>query len=265
MGIKKKSTKKTKRFTRKPKVSTSIKKYVNRAIHNNCENKSAYYAGDELPIYNYAAAASLYYACTQPLTPYSSFLQISQSAAANGRVGNSIKVRKATLKIFLAPKIVDVVNNITPQPQVVTCYIYGLKPGFDTLGTAQALSITSIFQNGNTTAGITSDVLDSMWDINKDVYNMHYRKQFKIGNAVYFNPVNNQSFYNNDFEMTKLIKIDVTKWYPKTIKFNDTATYSATRQLYFTIESANAIGTASPAANIPTAYWWSITLDYEDA
>jgi len=268
MTLRKKSYKKRnykKRIYKKPKVTQAIKAYVKRTIHTNQENKIAFIAFDSLPLYNYAFAGSLYQSCTAPLTPYTSYLSITQGTGVSNRIGNQISVRRAYLKILLVSAPVDATNNITPTPQIINLFIYGTKPSYDSLSVIQNASLNSFFDSGNSYIGITSDLSDNMYDLNKDIIIPHMRKQYKLGSSTYFTPTNQQAFYNNDHKLNYIIKIDVTKWYPKKIIWNDTATTPTTRNLYFTLESCNSTGTAAPAQNIPVFYSWSMELQYEDS
>ena len=70
-------------------------------------------------------------------------------------------------------------------------------------------------------------IYDNLSAINRDTWTLYSDKTYKIGNSAYGNSgaqANWQNMHNNDFKLNAKIKMDVTKYLPKIIKYSDTGT-----------------------------------------
>lgn len=254
--------KRTVRKAKSPTVTLAVKKYVNRMIHTNIENKNqtVNYSGN---FGNYSANSALY---CYPVTPYTGFMTISQGVLQNNRTGNEIRVRKAMLRYVLRPLGYNVSSNVSPVPTIVEMYLGRIKiaPG-DIPG---ATDFTVLFQNGSSSIAPVGTLKDLVSNINNDYWTIKKRWSHKLGFAEYGGQggiAQQQYFTNNDFKLNVVKKLDITSIYPKVLKFND-----ATNQvqgdglfLFYQAVSANGNDTGSTQQTANIDFW--IDLQYEDA
>ena len=59
----------------------------------------------------------------KPIGPSSAYMPITQSTGQDGRIGNQIKVKKATMRYVLLPSAYNAVSNPTPTPLEVIIWI----------------------------------------------------------------------------------------------------------------------------------------------
>lgn len=103
------------RKTRVPRVSDTVKNYVNTAIHRQIENK-VHNVQQTISFGSYAESLDFN---AFPITPQTGYHGISQGVGQGARTGNTIKVRKCTLSYVLYPLAYDLTTNPNPVPQEV--------------------------------------------------------------------------------------------------------------------------------------------------
>lgn len=261
----KKTSKKTKRSyrkksTRNPRgVSSGVKKYVNRAIHKNVENKRASTGGNTiLTAYNVSnniMAILLFF--------ISLYLSIPQGVGQGDRTGNSITLRKVLFKYVLTPSVYNASLNPTPTPQMVKFW-FGYTRASPLI---QTTSASGFFQSGDSSITPGGYLTDMLRSVNADLYKMYTSRTFKLGNANYGGSGGQavqQYNSNNDYKLNHLGSIDVTKYMIKTVKFNDTTNNQSNGHglfLYATTVRADGL---TNSANPVTLDWW-LDYEYEDA
>lgn len=254
---------KTVKKTKKCFVSPCIKKYVNKAIHKNVENKSVVKRG-ELTFGTYTATPNM--ACT-PIFPTSSSLIILQGSGAGDRVGNVITTRRLQLKYILWPCKHDQSVNIQPYPKEVIIYIGYLRGSRVT--TPASTSFIDLYQDGNTSSSPFSDLWDIMLPVNKDVFHICKTIRHKIGNSVvvdFDGQIKLESFgANNDFHLNQTRTLDLSSYLGNKVRFDD-ATADSTSGLYMWMTAVNANNEpdySQSQATVGMSY--ILTYDYEDA
>lgn len=244
-------------------VSVAVKSYVKKTLARNIENKSAQiqYSAS---LYGYAGSPTLN---QFPLTPYTGFMTISQSVLQNGRVGNEIKVKKLMYNYVLRALAQDVAINPSPQPmevQIIFAHTRDQPALIPSVGDYQ-----SLFQLNNTSAPPQGTLEDLCSPFNKDYWNILKVVNHKIGYATAEGSGNQptaQYFANNDFKLNVVRRINLTKYAPKIIKFND-ANNTPTTKGVFVFFNVLPAGQSAALNNttLPVRVHSYVTLDYEDA
>jgi len=242
-------------------VSSAVKKYVKRAIHTEVENKCVQINGGvnfgnvlESPDFN-----------AFPLCPLSGYWGIAQGVAQGQRIGNSIKPRKVYLSYILRPKPYDIVNNAFPEPVEVQMLIGNVKtsPTYAPIST----DINQLFQNGSSSAAPNGSLRDIISVINTDYWNIKKRWTHKIGNASYTGSGGQnayQFFTNNDFKYNVVKRIDISKFIPNTLKFND-STISSDKNIFLMYYAVAADGRILSSDTLSANMDFWIDFHYEDA
>jgi len=247
---------------RKSGVSSAVKSYVAKAIAVNVENKTcnANYAG---AFGNAVANPSLY---AYPMTPYTSYMTIGQGVQQNQRIGNSVKVKKAILRYILRPMPYNVDSNPFPAPVQVELYLGRTKLCGGDLPTSG--DMVTLFQNGNTSFAPVGNLNDLISETNKDYWHIAKRWSHKVGTADSYGTgsvASTQYFANNDFKLNIVRRMDITKYYPKTLKFNDSTNQVQGNGLFLFYQCLNAGGGTNASTVLPCHITFWIDVRYEDA
>lgn len=205
------------------------------------------------------------------LTPNASTLTLSQGTAQDDRIGNSVTTKYGQLKLQIFPNPYNATSNSIPMPQIVLCVIFSIKPGkAASLTGAQSICTTDILQNNSASSGFQGNLSDCLRDLNTDVITVHYKRTWRIGAAVYSSNTGNQANYynyaNNEFPLFLYKTINITKFLPKTVKFNDSNDDSTSRKLFCVLMPMDADGGAAvdTTAAIPLNYNRIIKYAYTD-
>lgn len=253
-----------KAVTRKriPTVSLAVKKYVKQAIHTNIENKTQTinYAG---AFGNAVANPSMY---SYPMTPYTGYMTIGQSLAQNGRTGNEVKVRSVYLRYVLRPIGYNVDSNPFPVPIHVDMFLGRTRicPGDQPI----AGDFVNLFQNGSSSIAPAGNLNDLISNPNKDYFTIKKRWSHKIGyaeNAGTGGISASQYFANNDFKMNVVKKLNITKYYPKSLKFNDNTNQLQGPGLFLWYQAVSANGNVNGSTTLPAHITFWVDIQYEDA
>jgi len=243
-------------------VSSAVKAYVARSLAVNVENKTANanFAGS---FGSALANASMY---SYPMTPYTGYMTVGQGVQQNQRIGNQIKIKKATLRYILRPTGYDAGSNPFPAPVVVDLYLGKIKvcPG----EIPAAVDFNTLYQNGNTSFGPVGNLNDLISETNKDYWTISKRWSHKVGFANTQGTggaANFQYFANNDFKLNIMKKMDITKHYPKTLKFNDGTNQVQGPGLFLFYQCVSAGGGQNASTVLPCHITFWIDIQYEDA
>lgn len=272
------SVKKTykRRYSRKyPRKSTaSLRKFVVKQIHRNTENKMRQNGG-------IASLGPTTYASFQtnsiiPLTPFyevglsiAQNLAIAQGTGVSDRVGNSIKTRSGILRFVLYPQPYSATLNPTPRPVIITQWIFKLKSGADdSSGDVMNILLNNWFKDQNSSVGLLNSLSDSVLKSNPDYLNILFRKSYKLGYSADAgtgaNPTN-QNYANNDYKHNHIVKMNVSKYLRKQIRFSDNNLMPLTATTWMVFTVAYADGSTMPATHVPAMINWEYDYQYEDA
>lgn len=245
---------------------TPLKKMIRKEISRNIENKTVQAYNYNFPIY--PATSANFLNNVYELGPSGGAMTIPQGTGQANCIGNTIKTKKLTWKGTIVPLAWDTATNPNPRPQQVKLYIF-----YDKIDpTAVPDPRTNFFQNGNSSKGFQDDLADNFSPINTDRYRVLTTRTFKLGFSQYAGTASSaanqgawQAFSNNDFKLNCNFSIDLTKYYPQIVKYNDTNNVLTTRGLYALWTTVAADGAVWNAAWVTAATQFVQTYEYEDA
>jgi len=245
-------------YQRKPQMAP-IKRMVSKMIHKNVENKVEQIVAQNNIISSYAYNGAL---LTLSMIPYS---VIAQGTGQGDRIGNTIRPRSVYFNYVLHPVPYAAGNNPTPVPQDVIIFFGKVKNS----RAQQPISTDfgKLWQSGDTSRGPFSTTLDLIQDVNKDWFTVYKILRHKVGYANYQglgSNVNPQYYANNDYKQNVIRKINITKYVPKVIKFNDTTSQPTNDGLWMWAMCVNNDGTTN-STNAPCYMDYTLNFTYEDA
>lgn len=199
------------------------------------------------------------------LNPTQNRIAISQGTGQGQRVGNSIRTKSSYLSGILYANQQNASYNVTPKPYEVMFVIYKIIGQ----GNTADVTLTGLFQNGNTQSTPTGTLQDLTMPINKDKYRIYYRKVFKIGpaeNTGTGSSTGLQFYANNDYKRNQKFYIPLTKYMDKRMKFNDAEQNVRNDNLYLAILPLACDGTQGVAGNFaaPVNCIMTQTYNYTD-
>jgi len=245
-------------------VSSAVKTYVNRTIHANIENKQVQ-AQVGLTFGNIANSATL---SVYPLTPFPSILEIAQNVQQNGRTGNEVRVRKATLKYVIYPTKFNAETNTGLVPLEIQLFLGYVKNSSGLV--PNSVDFDNLYQYNNTVNPILGNLFDLNQKINDDYWTVKKYWRHKMGYSTVVDsdavaPTNYANYANNDFKLNIVKTMDITKHYPKVLKFNDVSNTLQGPGLFFFFQAVAANGTTLAGNQNPATILWQLDLAYEDA
>jgi len=259
-----KSAKKTpykKRAYKRKNPTASFNKKVKAVISRMVENKSSDYRGTiPIPAVNNAN----YSVSIVPCTPFTSFLSIPQGTGQGERTGNEIKIKKLAINGVITASGYNASSNVNPRPIFVKLFFLTRKDSPMELFS----QTTDIFQYGSNSEGFGSSLYNIMRKVNTDEWMVHTTKTFKVGYATMDGTggiSGNQYYSNNDFKLSNMFSLDLTKYAIKTTRFDDNSVNPTTRNIVmypimWTCDSTT-IGTGEVLANLQ----YNLHCEYEDA
>lgn len=166
---------------------------------------------------------------------------IAQGVGNSARIGNRVTTKRCVFKFFLNCRAYDSVFNLQPMPTHVKMFFFKSKldPTFDlniTQLVGSAGSSAKFFEYSNGTTGLIGTVSDLTHVISTDSFTYCTSRTYKLGYA--YDGGSNagiaggaqpaQYFANNDFKLSAKGSVNVTKWMPKTVKWNDAGEVNTT-------------------------------------
>jgi len=266
MAFKRRVVRKLKRrptVARKRKtVSVAVKKYVKSTISKNIENKCFQVNGG----YSFGNINEDNILNAYPMCPLNLYWTIPQGITQGGRIGNEVRVKKVMLNYILRPNFYDVASNPLPQPSEVQLMLGYFKETPSALPTST--QIGTIFQSGSSSVPPVGTLRDHISVINKDTFHCAKRWTHKIGLAEYAGTGGNASAQfnsNNDFKLNVKKVLNITKYCPKLLRFNDGGSTTLTKNLFLLKNAVAAGGGVYSASNLPVNIEFWIDFHYEDA
>lgn len=240
---------KARRYSRRPRVSKTVKRYVKRAIHTQIENKiHVGYAANQT-LTNAATPTALYALPNPP-----------QGTAVNQRIGQVIRLRNSNIKMIFNVLPFNAVTNPIPTTQLVKVWLVSCK-GVNTNSIGATSISTNFFEaTGGTSVGPQQNTLDQLLSVNTDAWTVYQTRQFKLGAASNSTPIGNTGYFDNS-PMTKTITFNINK-YVKMLKFDSTSVPN-NRNLFIVMMSCNADGSTSGSQAVE--YHYSARWEFEDA
>lgn len=191
-------------------------------------------------------------------------MNITQGTGVASRIGNKIRTTRLVLKGTLVPLPYHATTNYAPAPVQVRMVIFYDR----TTPTSEPQVASNFFQQAGANAGFYNDLTDLWRPYNTDRYRIVAQRTFKLGFA------NNggtgaqpayQNMSNNDFKLNQSFKFNLTKKYPKVVKFDENSPAPTTRGLWCLVYYVAASGNVIPADQAMVEMQWMIDYRYEDS
>ena len=168
------------------------------------------------------------------------------------------------MKGTIVPLPYQASTNVGPAPVMVRMVIMYDR----TNPTQEPQPGINMFQQAGANTGFFNDLTDLWRPYNTDRYRILTTRTFKLGYAS-----NNgtgaqpgfQNLANNDFKMACNFRINLTKYYPKHVKYDDNGQEPTTRGLWCLFYYVAASGNPVPADQVMCNVQWMVNYQYEDA
>lgn len=250
--------------------SRPMRKMVRRIIQSVAEPKT---------IQTVATAHSLY-SSTNALAPVNNVfalgadgvsIAINQGTSQSQRVGNRIRVKSLWFKGVLAVLPYDATTNPNPRPTQVKMVFFYDKTNPNSLPNPFAGGAAGPFQGGGGTNNFQNDLVDMVMPFNTDRYRILATRTYKLGYSQYAgtaasaaNQTAYQAYSNNDYRLNYQISMNLTKYYPKMLRFNDNNAIPTNRGLYVMFFYANADGSQAGNGWSQVGFQYMQSLTYTD-
>lgn len=252
-----------KRVYRKSKVSLKVKRYVKREIHRLAEDKHIS-VNNQVAFGNVTESPDLN---IYPMMPYPGFISIPQSVLVSGRVGNTIRIKKVMLNYTLVPLPYDAVTNANPQPIICQFFLGNVKNSRGVIPSVVAGDFNQIVDIGSTSSALAGNLQDLCCEFNRDYWDMKKVWTHKLGFANYEGTgaeVDAQYRSNNDYRLNYVKKLNITKYCPKTVKFNDGTNQQQGPNLFFMFQCVGSGGGILGATTLQARINYWVHIHYED-
>lgn len=191
-------------------------------------------------------------------------ISIPRGNSNSARIGDEIRIKKVMLKANFLPAPVNG-DNIIPKPQIVKLYFGYAKPQLGISRQELPSAALDFFKFGGANQAPQGDVRDLNKTINTDLYTIVKKsRNMKIGNSGYFqSQLADQDFNNNDFNLFQTYTADLTKFYHKVQKFNETDSGSSNRGLYMYVTCVD--GNGAQNSEFPSQMSYELCISYTDS
>lgn len=203
-----------------------------------------------------------------PLGFNSSTLPVVQGTGQGTRIGNKITLKKLIFRGTIQPNAQQSVINEQPRPMHVKMVIFYDREDPN----AVPLPGSTFFQDGSSSTGFTTNSTDFLRSINTDRFRVLKTKVFKLGYSNYAGTTTNapnqgvnQAWANNDFKFSCPFSMDLAKYYPKMVKFNDNLSDPMTRGLFCLFFCAYADGQQMSNVTVPAHVNYIQDVRFTDA
>lgn len=241
----------------------SLQSLIKRQVGRLEEKKESNQYSLNTPLPNSANAG--WTASSIPICPFTNGFIIPQGTGQGNRIGNRIRTKKAWVKGIIHPNEYNATTNAEPQPYQIRMLIF--KDKFK--ATEQPASVAlDLFQSGSTSIGPQNDLVDLILDPNRDRYQVYHDEIMKCGPAANQGSGTSttyQQFMNNDFSYNCQFSVDITKFLPTVVTYNDAGTAPMTEGLWMIFLPVLARGTAAPAVVQALTMSWTAVYEYTDA
>ncbi len=188
--------------------------------------------------------------------------ELQQGVEQGQRIGNSINIKKVMLNLIIVPKNYDSATNPSPEPLNVRVIILHSKQN-----PQEVIVADTFFQDGNSTQSPVSNLRDMMQDINKDMFVKSRDFRRKIGHAIANENGQvavQQNYANNDYKFNSIDKLDITKAFPRKMRWDDDIAVPISFNPYMVFLFSGADGGTNAASTIPLEFTYQVTIHYTD-
>lgn len=275
-------------YARKPTIKKAVKaattrtfnRKVQRVLNRNIESKSVNFSTLNKPLYNVASvdwASSVLNILPQEAGSTLTCYTVDQGTAEGSRIGNDIRPSKCVLTgVIRCASGFDSTTNYNPCPLRVTLWLVKLQNHLtDSLTQLEQVVDNTFFKAGSASSGFSGTTIDLTRTYNNDQIKVLMKKSFYVGMGTYIsgfavNSANNaqQQFNQDGATMSRMFRVDCTKFIPKLMKFNDgTNTPTNSRKIYLMVTCQRADGnisqTSAGSATGPIPAYIDMGLDFQ--
>lgn len=254
-GKRKRGFRKLKGYSKRKRGSrTNIPALVKNVMRRQAETKYINFTTGQLNV-GAATASTAFSNATMSyemvLGPQNASCLIAQGTNVSQRIGNKIRTKELKLRMIVTAAPAGSING-TPRPFFLIVYFGYKKETPNKLPSLSTLGYDQFYTNGNQDIEAGGTVMDTFYHENKDKWVILKKDIIKCGTQnshhVYY-PNSQQAqneyqyFANNDFKSVVRRNYDLTKHYPRVIKYDDAVTTpSLTRGLYMWCEAVDCTG-----------------------
>lgn len=197
---------------------------------------------------------------------------IAPGVSSGERVGNKVRTKSVKLNITIFPNQYNATTNTGPCPMYIRMYLVKKRLNPNTMPTVTQLCDTTFgdfFRYGDLTTGFTGSLVDMNMYVNEEKYIYLKHFDFKLGYSS-----NNgtgagtqptyQYFNNNDFKLSFVKSINVTKYCPKQILWDNDLQETTTAPVWVIMQGVAANGGILPLSQLPWYINTFTTFEYED-
>lgn len=259
---------KTKAKAKPTKMKQMVKTIVKKEMSRATENKEVANTDNYWEIYQ-TGSISITTSTVAILSP-----TIAQGVGENGRIGNSVKLKNLYLRGYMSvyPQTnLGVISN-SSVPQIpgqfnVRLFIGKLK---QSILPPQTSDFAQLLRTGAATTSFDStNMLSLCRTVNSELFTVYYDKIHKIGLATHSGGQANFSttfgLANNDYKLSKILKINCTKFIKKTLIFNDNNNQPTNTGLYMWAGIVDSLGSANTTVAPLVNFTYDLEFSYEDA
>lgn len=235
-------------------LKTTIKKEIKNYVSKKVEHKVEQFTSQNNIISSYAYNTSLFVVSCIP------YNQIVLGTGAGDRIGNQIRPSRVYFNYVLHPIPYSAVGNPAPVPQDVIIFFGKVKNS--RAQQPNSADFAKLWQAGDSSRAPFSTTLDMIQDINKDWFTVSKIMRHKVSCATINGTggsAANQYYHNNDYKYNVIRRLDITKYVPKVIKFNDTTNQNTNDGLWMWAMCVNADGTTNSTY---TPMYMDVTLNF---
>lgn len=247
-------------YKKKVAPKTSVKMMIKRALDRRIENKEVCNTDAYFEFYQ-NGSGSISPSVINSLNPI-----IVQSVGENGRVGNAVNLKSAYLKGYLT--MAQSAGNSAVPAQVngqwnVRIFIGRLKTSIASPTSADLTSLLRV--GGSTFAFDSTNPLSLVRRVNTELFTIYYDKIHKIGTQTGTGSTTG-GIHNNDYQLSKFININLTKYLKKKLIFQDTSINTPTNSgLYIFGGLVDSISSAFTSTTPFVSLTYDLLYSYEDA
>lgn len=170
---------------------------------------------------------------------------LSQGTADNQRVGNRVNVTSSSMNLFFNLLPYNAVTNANNLPVYVKIWIASYRIR-NTATIANTSVATDFFQNDGSTNGFAGNMLDMVYGVNEQSWDLKETRCFKlgVGEALSTGGANTASWLDNS-SFAQEVKFDFTPYLKGMFEYNDNTNVPTNRNLWMFIQVVAADGTNS--------------------
>lgn len=240
------------------KKRTPLVKTIKRVLHSQIENK----------IVSYYAANQLLTLGTTGVSPFYVNLSLSptQGVTSQQRVGNTIRVVRATINGFVNVLPYNAITNTQPAPVMIKMWLCRRKSTNIPISGQPAVSdFNNFFQSGATTLGFQQNMLDMTLRNNTEYWTIISSKTIQLQNSYYAGATApTTTILGSAYKVSQPFRFSFAK-HLGMCKYNDTATYPQNKELYLVFQPVYADGSTAPAGSGLAEAHFNVEWSYEDA